>query len=97
MKCALAVKAATDQRAKINIHMYAFFSPQYIRLSYDTSPELLVELLTKEWRIPKPNLIFSVKGGSSDFIFEQKEKFAKKLMKVARTTGTWVITGKLLQ
>lgn len=43
-----------------------------------------------------PNLVISVTGGAKDFKLKPRleDEFSKGLIKVAISTGAWVITGK---
>ncbi|XP_054887505.1 transient receptor potential cation channel subfamily M member 2-like isoform X2 [Poeciliopsis prolifica] len=70
-------------------------SSKYVRVSTDTKPEVLYELLTKQWKLPPPNLVISVTGGASNFYLKShlKKTFHRGLIKVAQTTGAWIITG----
>lgn len=71
------------------------FSPQYVRVSYDTKPDLLLHLMTKEWQLDLPKLLISVHGGLQNFELQPKLKqvFGKGLIKAAMTTGAWIFTG----
>ncbi|XP_037034801.1 transient receptor potential cation channel trpm isoform X3 [Bradysia coprophila] len=68
---------------------------QYVRLSYDTRPELLVQLFTKEWNLELPKLLITVQGGKANFELQPKLKkeIRKGLLKAAKTTGAWIFTG----
>ena len=72
---------------------FCFF--QYIRLSHDTNPLPLLKLLTQKWQLNVPNLVISVTGGAKSFKLKPplKEAFSKGLIKVAVSTGAWIITG----
>lgn len=48
--------------------------PQYVRLSYDTRPELLVQLFTREWNLELPKLLITVQGGKANFELQPKLK-----------------------
>jgi len=67
----------------------------YIRTSHDTPPSLLLTLLTERWKLKVPNLVISVTGGAKSFSLKPrlKEAFSKGLIKVAESTGAWIITG----
>jgi hypothetical protein len=54
-----------------------FFSSQYVRLSYDTRPELIVQLFTKEWNLELPKLLLTVQGGKANFELQSKLKKVK--------------------
>ncbi|KAF3843040.1 hypothetical protein F7725_001889 [Dissostichus mawsoni] len=90
----------------INLHVYAWlfvfilaflsvFHSQYMRVSTDTNPELLYQLLTEQWRLSPPNLLISVTGGAKNFYLKARlnNMFNRGLIKVAQTTGAWIITG----
>lgn len=68
---------------------------QYVRVSYDTKPDLLLHLMTKEWQLDLPKLLISVHGGLQNFELQPKLKqvFGKGLIKAAMTTGAWIFTG----
>jgi len=55
---------------------------QYVRLSFDTRPELLVQLFTKEWNLELPKLLITVQGGKANFDLQAKlKKVGKTLAK----------------
>ncbi|XP_066542683.1 transient receptor potential cation channel subfamily M member 2-like [Hoplias malabaricus] len=68
---------------------------KYIRVSSETSPEILYELMTEHWKLKPPNLLISVTGGAKNFKMKAhlKKKFHRGLIKVAKTTGAWILTG----
>ncbi|KAL0985692.1 hypothetical protein UPYG_G00160580 [Umbra pygmaea] len=68
---------------------------KYVRVSSDTKAELLYQLLTEQWKLPPPNLLISVTGGAKNFYMKPhlKTLFHRGLIKVAQTTGAWIITG----
>ncbi|XP_072300499.1 transient receptor potential cation channel subfamily M member 2 [Eucyclogobius newberryi] len=68
---------------------------KYVRVSSDTRPELLYELLTEQWKLSPPNLLISVTGGAKNFYLRArlKKTFHRGLIKVAQTTGAWILTG----
>lgn len=47
---------------------------QYVRLSYDTRPEFIVQLFTKEWNLELPKLLLTVQGGKANFELQPKLK-----------------------
>lgn len=51
-----------------------FFLTQYVRLSYDTRPELIVQLFTKEWNLELPKLLLTIQGGKANFELQPKLK-----------------------
>ncbi|RXN16987.1 transient receptor potential cation channel subfamily M member 2 [Labeo rohita] len=68
---------------------------EYIRVSSDTSCESLYQLMTEHWKLRSPNLLISVTGGAKNFYIKThlKDKFRRGLIKVAQTTGAWILTG----
>ncbi|XP_071043115.1 transient receptor potential cation channel trpm-like [Parasteatoda tepidariorum] len=67
---------------------------QYVRLSFDTKPELLLQLLTREWQLELPKLLITVHGGKANFELQPKLKAVLRqgLVKAAKTTGAWIFT-----
>ncbi|NXS20658.1 TRPM7 protein, partial [Mystacornis crossleyi] len=67
----------------------------YVRLSYDTKPEAILQLMLKEWQMELPKLVISVHGGMQKFELHPriKQLLGKGLIKAAVTTGAWIITG----
>ncbi|XP_037831853.1 transient receptor potential cation channel subfamily M member 2 [Kryptolebias marmoratus] len=76
-------------------HPCLYVCVQYARVSSDTRPEALYHLLTDEWKLLPPNLLISVTGGAKNFNLKARLKsiFHRGLIKVAQTTGAWIITG----
>ncbi|KAK3101394.1 hypothetical protein FSP39_003210, partial [Pinctada imbricata] len=68
---------------------------KYIRVDVNQPMEDMLELLMKVWGLEKPNLLISVTGGAKNFKMKQKlkEVFRRGLLKVARSTGAWIVTG----
>ncbi|XP_016411350.1 transient receptor potential cation channel subfamily M member 2, partial [Sinocyclocheilus rhinocerous] len=68
---------------------------KYVRVSSDTSCESLYQLMTEHWKLRSPNLLISVTGGAKNFYIKThlKDKFRRGLIKVAQTTGAWILTG----
>lgn len=68
---------------------------QYVRLAYDTRPDLIVQLFTREWNLELPKLLITVQGGKANFELQPKLKkvLRKGLLKAAKTTGAWIFTG----
>ncbi|KAF4525033.1 hypothetical protein B566_EDAN001946 [Ephemera danica] len=59
---------------------------QYVRLAYDSRPELIVQLFTREWGLELPKLLLTVQGGKANF--ELQSKLKKVLRKgVTRQVG----------
>ncbi|XP_056127350.1 transient receptor potential cation channel subfamily M member 2 [Rhinichthys klamathensis goyatoka] len=68
---------------------------KYVRVSSDTTCESLYQLMTEQWKLRSPNLLISVTGGAKNFYMKNhlKDKFRRGLIKVAQTTGAWILTG----
>lgn len=68
---------------------------KYVRLSQDTPSSLIYQLMTQKWGLDAPNLLISVTGGAKDFKMKPRLKsvFRRGLLKVAQTSGAWIITG----
>ncbi|KAJ8392633.1 hypothetical protein AAFF_G00073070 [Aldrovandia affinis] len=68
---------------------------KYVRVSTDTSTDDLYQLMTDHWKLRPPNLLISVTGGAQNFYMRSrlKEMFRRGLIKVAQTTGAWILTG----
>ena len=72
------------------------FMFQYVRLSsFDTKAEHVLQLLQRHWGLNLPKLLITVHGGILNFDLQPKLKrvFRKGLLKAAKTTGAWIITG----
>ncbi|NXC99628.1 TRPM7 protein, partial [Certhia familiaris] len=87
-------------RAKACMRFCCFFflitlTMLYVRLSYDTKPEAILQLMLKEWQMELPKLVISVHGGMQKFELHPriKQLLGKGLIKAAVTTGAWIITG----
>uniref|UniRef100_H9G8B4 non-specific serine/threonine protein kinase n=1 Tax=Anolis carolinensis TaxID=28377 RepID=H9G8B4_ANOCA len=89
-------QSSTDAYGIINFqggsHSYR---AKYVRLSYDTKPEAILQLMLKEWQMELPKLVISVHGGMQKFELHPriKQLLGKGLIKAAVTTGAWIITG----
>ncbi|XP_070618463.1 transient receptor potential cation channel subfamily M member 7 isoform X3 [Erythrolamprus reginae] len=89
-------QSSTDAYGVINFqggsHSYR---AKYVRLSYDTRPETILQLMLKEWQLELPKLVVSVHGGMQKFELHPriKQLLGKGLIKAAVTTGAWIITG----
>ncbi|TNN03107.1 hypothetical protein fugu_000136 [Takifugu bimaculatus] len=88
-------EAPTDAFGDISFSGLGQNTGKYARVSTDTTPEILYQLLTDWWKIPPPNLLISVTGGAKNFHLKArlKKMFHRGLIKVAQTTGAWIITG----
>ncbi|UJR33550.1 hypothetical protein I4U23_020992 [Adineta vaga] len=68
---------------------------EFIRIPPDASVMHVKELLVKQWCHARPSLVISVTGGAKEYNMKPKllRAFRRGLLKVARTTGAWIITG----
>ncbi|XP_012516997.1 PREDICTED: transient receptor potential cation channel subfamily M member 2 [Propithecus coquereli] len=68
---------------------------KYVRVSQDTPSSVIYDLMTQHWGLDVPNLLISVTGGAKNFNMKPRLKsiFRRGLVKVAQTTGAWIITG----
>ncbi|KAL4833984.1 hypothetical protein H8958_014179 [Nasalis larvatus] len=68
---------------------------KYVRVSQDTPSSTIYHLMTQHWGLDVPNLLISVTGGAKNFNMKPRLKsiFRRGLVKVAQTTGAWIITG----
>uniref|UniRef100_UPI0037E96C00 transient receptor potential cation channel subfamily M member 6 n=1 Tax=Semicossyphus pulcher TaxID=241346 RepID=UPI0037E96C00 len=67
---------------------------KYVRVAVDSKPELLLQLMLREWQMERPKLLLTVQGGSENFTLPPKVKqaFSKGLMTAAVSTGAWILT-----
>ncbi|XP_070771465.1 transient receptor potential cation channel subfamily M member 2 [Enoplosus armatus] len=88
-------EVSTDAFGDINFGGLGQRTGKYVRVSTDTSPEILYQLMTEQWKLSPPNLLISVTGGAKNFYLKARLKnvFHRGLIKVAQTTGAWIITG----
>ncbi|XP_061143606.1 transient receptor potential cation channel subfamily M member 2 isoform X3 [Syngnathus typhle] len=85
----------TDAFGEISFGGLRQTTTKYARVSTETSPEVLYQLMTEQWKVFPPNLLISVTGGAKNFYLKTRLKniFQRGLIKVAQTTGAWIITG----
>ncbi|MBN3296361.1 TRPM7 protein, partial [Amia calva] len=71
------------------------YRAKYVRLSYDSKPEMVLRLMLKEWQMELPKIVISVHGGIQNFDLHPriKQVIGKGLIKAALTTGAWILTG----
>uniref|UniRef100_A0A7N8XUM5 non-specific serine/threonine protein kinase n=1 Tax=Mastacembelus armatus TaxID=205130 RepID=A0A7N8XUM5_9TELE len=71
------------------------YRAKYVRLSYDSPPESILQLMLKEWHMELPKILISVHGGVQNFELHPriKQVVGKGLIKAAVTTGAWILTG----
>ncbi len=67
--------AATDAYGTIEFQGGAHpTKAQYVRLAFDTRPDIIVQLLTKEWNLELPKLLLTIQGGKANFELQPKLK-----------------------
>ncbi len=73
------------------------FPVQYVRVAVDSKPEVLLQLMLREWQMERPKLLLTVQGGSENFTLPLKVKqaFSKGLITAALSTGAWILTDGL--
>ncbi|KAH0623928.1 hypothetical protein JD844_007134 [Phrynosoma platyrhinos] len=61
---------------------------KYVRVSNNTPPRIIYQLMTQHWGLDIPNLLISVTGGAKNFNMKLRLKniFRRGLVKVAQTT-----------
>ncbi|KAF3704475.1 Transient receptor potential cation channel subfamily M member 4 [Channa argus] len=66
----------------------------FLRLSWDTAPERVYNLITAQWGLPAPNLVVSVVGGEERTTMKTwvREVLRQGLVKASQSTGAWIIT-----
>uniref|UniRef100_A0A3P8SYT9 non-specific serine/threonine protein kinase n=1 Tax=Amphiprion percula TaxID=161767 RepID=A0A3P8SYT9_AMPPE len=67
---------------------------KYVRVAVDSKPEVLLQLMLREWQMERPKLLLTVQGGSENFILPPKvnQAFSKGLITAALSTGAWILT-----
>ena len=76
------------------------FCFQYIRVSPDTNPKVVFDLLVNVWSLTPPQLLISVTGGAKRFDLKPRlaNRFKRGLMKAATSTGIYLfIKNNLLE
>lgn len=63
-------------------------------MAVDSKPELLLQLMLKEWQMERPKLLLTVQGGSENFVLPPKVKqaFSKGLIQAALSAEAWILT-----
>ncbi|GAA6233106.1 transient receptor potential cation channel subfamily M member 4-like [Lates japonicus] len=69
----------------------------FLRLSCDTSPQIIYTLMTAHWGLPSPNLVVSVVGGEGHEKIKTwvRDVLRNGLVRAAQSTGAWILTGGL--
>ncbi|CAF1410497.1 unnamed protein product, partial [Rotaria sordida] len=68
---------------------------KFIRILKTASVTHVKEYLIGEWSGERPSLVISITGGAKEYNMKPRllRAFRRGLLKVARTTGAWIITG----
>ncbi|XP_044037406.1 transient receptor potential cation channel subfamily M member 4a isoform X2 [Siniperca chuatsi] len=71
----------------------------FLRLSCDTSPQIVYNLMTTHWGLPPPNLVVSVVGGKGHEKIKTwvRDVLRNGLVRAAQSTGAWILTGGLME
>ncbi|XP_033724836.1 transient receptor potential cation channel subfamily M member-like 2 isoform X2 [Pecten maximus] len=85
----------TDTFGEVEFVGYGQTERKYVRVDVKTKTNDMLKLMMDIWGLDKPNLLISVTGGAKNFHMKArlKEVFRRGLMKVAKSTGAWIITG----
>ncbi|CAG5898561.1 unnamed protein product [Menidia menidia] len=69
----------------------------FLRLSCDTPPQTVYNLMTTHWCLPSPNLVISIVGGEGEENIKPwvKDILRNGLVRAAQSTGAWILTGGL--
>lgn len=67
--------------------------PQFLRLSWDTPPPVVYNLITAHWGLPSPNLVVSVVGGETRTKMKTwvREILRQGLVKASQSTGKHIV------
>ncbi|KAL0984530.1 hypothetical protein UPYG_G00142760 [Umbra pygmaea] len=67
---------------------------KFLRLSWDTLPSTIYNLMTSHWGLPRPNLVVSVVGGEGRAKVKNwvREVLRQGLVKASQSTGAWIMT-----
>ncbi|CAF5003002.1 unnamed protein product [Rotaria sp. Silwood1] len=89
--------------ASINIKSYGTITfsdnkshqADFIRIPHDAPVMQVHEFLNRHWSEGHPSLVISITGGAKEYNMKPRllRAFRRGLLKVARTTGAWIITG----
>ncbi|CAF2711036.1 unnamed protein product [Rotaria sp. Silwood2] len=80
---------------KITFSDYKSHQADFIRIPNDAPVMQVQELLNRHWCGGRPSLVISITGGAKEYNMKPRllRAFRRGLLKVARTTGAWIITG----
>ncbi|XP_072020322.1 transient receptor potential cation channel subfamily M member-like 2 [Amphiura filiformis] len=68
-------------------------SSEYARLDKETDTDNILELLQKDWKLTRPNLLLSVTGAAEEFNCENRTRVFDSIVGAADSTDAWIITG----
>ncbi|KAK2819781.1 hypothetical protein Q7C36_021427 [Tachysurus vachellii] len=70
---------------------------KFARVSSDTEPELIYQLLTEQWGLASPHLVVGLVGGDEQAQMKPwlRDTVRKGLVKAAQSTGAWILTSGL--
>ncbi|XP_011896596.1 PREDICTED: transient receptor potential cation channel subfamily M member 5 isoform X6 [Cercocebus atys] len=70
---------------------------KFVRVLSGVAPSVLFDLLLAEWHLPAPNLVVSLVGEEQPFAMKSwlRDVLRKGLVKVAQSTGAWILTSAL--
>ncbi|KAM4535006.1 transient receptor potential cation channel subfamily M member 4-like [Fundulus diaphanus] len=87
----------TDAFGELEFAGAGYRHSYFLRLSCDTSPQIIYPLMTTHWGLPSPNLVVSVVGGEGHDKIKPwvKDILRKGLVRAAQSTGAWILTGGL--
>ena len=85
----------TDTFGEIDFIGHGENERKFVRVDVNTDMDKMEELMMHVWGLKKPKLLISVTGGAKSFNMKAKlkEAFRRGLMKAARSTGAWIVTG----
>ncbi|XP_023672877.2 transient receptor potential cation channel subfamily M member 7-like [Paramormyrops kingsleyae] len=96
--CRDTVERPTDAYGVLNFQGASHtYRAKFVRLSHDSKPELVFQLLLREWQMELPKMVISVHGGARNFGLHPriKQVVGKGLVRAAASTGAWILTGGL--
>uniref|UniRef100_A0A3Q2P8H9 Transient receptor potential cation channel, subfamily M, member 4a n=1 Tax=Fundulus heteroclitus TaxID=8078 RepID=A0A3Q2P8H9_FUNHE len=87
----------TDAFGELEFSGAGYRHSYFLRLSCDTSPQIIYPLMTTHWGLPSPNLVVSVVGDEGHEKIKPwvKDILRKGLVRAAQSTGAWILTGGL--
>ncbi|MBN3304855.1 TRPM5 protein, partial [Amia calva] len=77
------------------VNTFKYFD--FLRLSCDSDPQVVYNIMTTSWALPLPNLVVSVVGGEGRAKMKSwvKDVLRQGLVRAAQSTGAWILTGGL--